>query len=327
MSLNGQHWMLTPWRHVELVHATQKPLVSPDIVKHSMNRGLLSTFAMPNFIVKCGITSTSHLDLLAVWNEPIEDTASSDAGANRERNDRAYQVKISEPAGYAGRPDHAPEGEFIRTGGFFNDLVEKKIHEFNDTRYRRIEYHFDATTKFREFMPTDVLTELVGTERVPTDKNIKVTGSTLRTWVPSSAPPPAPEVLYVVPTFGWVRGKDQDRVTSWRRGGGLRVYLNRPWNVTGYGEMLAVVVPSASFADDPMTAPATQPLKNFVTQWGNDPVWLSPFVSGVSLKRTNFRWRAPRPTPPAHGCRRLRRRPNPISRSACSTVTNLPHPE
>jgi hypothetical protein len=329
MSLRGQHWMLTPWRHVDLVHATQRPLVAPDIVKHTMNRGLRSTFAMPTFLARCGISSTSHLDLLAVWNEPTEDTTSPAAGANRERNDRAYQVKISEPAGYAGRPDYLPEGDLIRTGGFFSDRVEKKIHEFHDTRYRRIEYHFDATTKFREFMQRDILTNPVGADpddRVPTDEHIKVTGSTLRTWVPSSAPPPAPEVLYVVPTFGWVRGKDQDTLTSWRRGGGLRVYLNRPWNVTGYGEMLAVVVPSAAFAGDPMTSPATQPLKNFVTQWGNDPVWLSPFVSGVSPKRASFPLArtAPDPTgawlppfaPPAES-----------DQDGAFPVTDLPHPE
>jgi hypothetical protein len=289
MALNGQHWMLTPWRHIELVHATQKPLVAPDIVKHNVDRGFASTFAMPHFVVKCGITSTSHLDLLAVWNEPTEAVNVNAAGANRERNDRAFAVKISEPKGYAGKADYKLEGtDLIRTGGFFDDLVDKKIHEFNDTRYRRIEYRFEATTKFREFMPATILTELVGGNLETTDKNIKVSGDTLRTWIPSSAPPPAPEVLYVVPTFGWVRAENEGKKTSWRRGGGLRVYLDRPWNQSGYGEMLAVVVPSASFTDDPMTTPSAQPLKNFVTQWGNDPIWLSPFVTGVAPKRTNF---------------------------------------
>ena len=68
-----------------------------------------------------------------------------------------------------------------------------------------------------------------------------------------------------------------------------------------------------------MTAPATQPLKNFVTQWGNDPMWLSPFVSGVAPKRDELPAGAhARPTPPAHGCRRLRRRPKPTSRPARS---------
>jgi hypothetical protein len=289
MSLEGQHWMLTPWRHIELVHATQKPLVAPDIVKHTVTRWPAKTFALPNFVVKCGISSTSHLDLLAVWNEPTEDVNDGAAGANRERNDRAFAVKITEPKGYAGKADYHLEGtDLISAGGVFHDLVGSKIHEFHDTRYRRIEYRFEATTKFREFMPANILTEPVGDKVEPTDKNIKVSGQTLRTWIPSSAPPPAPAILYVVPTFGWVRAEGEGKKTTWRRGGGLRVYLDRPWNQSGYGEMLAVVVPSASFTDDPMTTPATQPLKNFVTQWGNDPIWLSPFVAGVAPRPANF---------------------------------------
>jgi hypothetical protein len=286
---NGQHWMLTPWRNVELVHAVQRPLITPEILKHTVNRAFLATNARPNFVVTCSIKSTNHLDVLAKWNEPTEDVNKKPAGDNRARTDHAFAVKITDDKSYAGGHEYqllAPD--LIRTGGFFNDRVQPKIHEFNDTRYRRIEYWFDATTKFREFMPPSVLTETVNGKTVPTDKNIKVTGDKVRTWIPSSAPPPAPEVLYVVPTFGWVRSFDQPNKSSWRRGGGLRVYMNRPWNVSGYGEMLAVVLPSAAFTGDPSLAPASQPLKNFVTQWGNDPIWLSSFVAGAAPKRSNF---------------------------------------
>jgi hypothetical protein len=52
--------------------------------------------------------------------------------------------------------------------------------------------------------------------------------------------------------------------------------------------MLGVVLPAATFAGDPNSDPAAQPLKNYVTQWGNDPIWLSPFVSGVAPKRADF---------------------------------------
>ena len=160
-----------------------------------------------------------------------------------------------------------------------------KVHEFHDTRYRRIEYWLEATTKFREFMPANLLT-VGGT--TPTEENIKVVGPKVRTWVPSSAPPPAPEVLYIMPTFGWVRSGNATSKSSWRRGGGLRVYLNRPWNISGFGEMLAVVLPGAGFTGDPNITPTEQPLKNFVTRWGNDPIWQSPFVPGVAPKHTNF---------------------------------------
>jgi hypothetical protein len=288
MALNGQHWMLTPWRNIELVHATQKPLITPEVMKIVVNRPLRATFALPNFVSPCSIKSTNHLDLLAQWNEPLEDVKKN-SGENRARTDHAFAIKITDAKSYAGNAEYQLAGkDLIRAGGLFHDLIEKRVHEFNDTRYRRIEYWLDATTKFREFMPANVLTELVNGTPEPTDKNIKVTGPKARTWIPSSAPPPAPEVLYVVPTYGWVRSSDQTKKTSWRRGGGLRVYLNRPWNASGYGEMLGVVLPSASFADDPMTDPSSQPLKNFVTQWGNDPIWLSSFVAGASPKRSNF---------------------------------------
>ena len=83
-------------------------------------------------------------------------------------------------------------------------------------------------------------------------------------------------MLYVVPTFGWTTHTDaQGKQTRWRHGGGLRVYLDRPWNASGYGEMLAVVLPKAGFAGDPNTEPAGKPYKKFVTQWGNDPIWES----------------------------------------------------
>jgi hypothetical protein len=75
---------------------------------------------------------------------------------------------------------------------------------------------------------------------------------------------------------------------SWRRGAGLRVYLNRPWNVSGYGEMLGVVLAPASFRGDPTEEPAAAPYKNFVTQWANDPIWASPFENGVGPRRTDF---------------------------------------
>ncbi len=287
-ALNGQHWMLTPWRQIDLVHAVQRPLITPEIQEISVNRPLAATFALPTFVTTCSIKSTAHLDLLAAWNEPSEDTRRP-AGANVARTDHAFAIKITTPKSYAGIAEYQLVGpDLVRAGGVFHDLVQKKMHHFNDTRYRRIEYHLEATTQFREFMPARVLTETGNGNPEATDKNIKGTGPTARTWIPNSAPPPAPEVLYVVPTFGWERSNEAGKQSSWRRGGGLRVYLNRPWNASGYGEMLAVVLPSASFAGDPSTQPAKQPLKNFVTQWGNDPIWKSPFIPGAAPRRKHF---------------------------------------
>lgn len=92
----------------------------------------------------------------------------------------------------------------------------------------------------------------------------------------------------MLPTFAWMRDQDGAGNAVSERRGGLRVYLGRPWNVSGYGEMLAVMLPSPGFTGDPETSPAGHPLKNYVTQWGADPVWDSPIVSGIAPRQSDF---------------------------------------
>jgi hypothetical protein len=298
LARRGQHWMFTPWRTLELVHAVQKPLLAPEM-QITIERDLGATWAVPDFVAEVSLKSTDRLDLRAEWHEPTEDVAKAASGEDRARTDTAFAVKITDEKSYAsilddpsftGIPDHEIIGpDRIRAGGVLRDRVPAKRHEFHDTRYRRIDYWLEATTRFREYMPTDVLTKKQGGKTVPSDEQIKVVGRRVTTWIPSSAPPPAPEVLYTVPTFGWIRTDDgQGGKRSWRRGAGLRVYLNRPWNASGYGEMLAVVLAPASFDGDPTAEPASVPYKNFITQWGNDPVWASPFVSGIGPARGDF---------------------------------------
>lgn len=286
MALNGQHWMLSPWREVDLVHAVQKPLIIPEISQLQVRRELTKTHAHITYLTTCSLKSTDHLDLLAQWHEPGEDPATN-APIDQPRKDNAFKIKITRDQTFGGTNDYQVASVDKIWVGQANDKLFK-VHEFNDTRYRRIEYWQDATTAFREFLPASLLTKMGPSGPEDTDENIKVTGPLARTWIPNSAPPPAPHVLYVVPTFGWVRSQQEGKASSWRRGGGLRVYLEGPWNVTGYGEMLAVVIPPADFAGDPNAEPKSQPFKNFVTQWGNDPIWKSPFVADTAPRANNF---------------------------------------
>lgn len=291
LARNGQHWMLTPWRNIELIHAVQRPLITPEMKNLTVERRASQTFSQPVFTATCSIASTDRVDLRAIWNEPFDDAPGKETG-NHARIDHAFSVKITDAKSYNAFPDYIPAGnDLIAINNNPNAPVGvhdlpfgKKFHEFHDTCYRRIEYWLEATSKFREFMTSGLLLD----EGRPTEEHIRVVGPRVRTWIPASAPPPAPEVLYVVPTFGWVRSADESSRKSWRRGGGLRVYLNRPWNASGYGEMLAVVLPRADFIGDPSEKPASPWMKNFVTQWGNDPIWLSPFVPGVAPKLANF---------------------------------------
>ena len=94
------------------------------------------------------------------------------------------------------------------------------------------------------------------------------TGNAITLDLPSTARPAPPQVAWVVPTFGWT---DQTsnlglQHTRTRGGGGLRVFLERPWYSSGIGEQLAVVL-----ATGPVAAGDHQ-LRDLVTQLGTDPV-------------------------------------------------------
>lgn len=90
--------------------------------------------------------------------------------------------------------------------------------------------------------------------------------------VPASARPIAPQIAYVIPTFGWQRQTQSNLKRSVRFGGGLRVYLERPWFSSGDGELLGITFHHK--IDQDWTDQAEQnSWKPFITRWGNDPIW------------------------------------------------------
>ena len=294
IALAGQLWALTPWREIELVHATQRPLLRPRLDALSLRpRAIGDTHVAPIITATVSLRSTARVDLQAEWHEP-QPSANATGGDDVRRTDHAFNVKITDPSRYhtplediasSGRAEHTIEGEDRIGIGGKSDLAIGRQHELGDTRYRRIEYWLEGTTRFREFLPSGLLTVPTPDGPVPTEARINVVGERVRTWVRNSAPPPAPKVLYLMPTFGWTRATDADgRHTSWRRGGGLRIYLDGPWNESGYGEMLAVTLLPRTATGD-----ANDALwRGTVTQWANDPAWKSPFVKGMCPTSADF---------------------------------------
>jgi hypothetical protein len=128
-----------------------------------------------------------------------------------------------------------------------------------------------ATSRFREYMPFDIRSDAT---------RLSVESPRASVWVPSSSPPPAPAIRYIVPTFGWRTSHDGKRL--WRSGGGLRVWLDRPWFGSGANEMLAVLLPRGT--DDPQLSDA----KNYVSQWGADPVWRGRNIASIAPPRSAF---------------------------------------
>ena len=79
--------------------------------------------------------------------------------------------------------------------------------------------------------------------------------------IPSAARPQSPKVMYVIPTHRW----QSQALSSTGEGGGLRVYLDRPWFDTGVGQLLGVVL-------DPQHNTPSTALAPYTTRWGFDPI-------------------------------------------------------
>ena len=266
--LKGQHWMFTPWREIEMIHAVQKPLKMPAFDKISLDRSLGELDAVINISTPLSGRSTARLDLNATWNEPEDNAIEIDAKSaplNREHAAHVSQTAIARLDGFGS-----------------NYSLDTVSHPFPDTRYRRVKYRMEAVTRFKEFFETAIRID---------ENQQKIVTEPETQWVRNSAPPPAPGILYVIPTFGWFRTAGNNPGS--KRTGGVRVYLDRPWMVTGYNEMLAVILPNPDDVDFNGDTAANRP---FVTQWGRDPIRVSADITTNSPKSSTFRlakWHGP----------------------------------
>lgn len=259
----GGHWMITPARLLTLVHAVQQPLGHPrfdTLSAYRQENG--ATAAVFQGLLLVHGRSTTKVDLLAEWEEPVDrlEELGPRVVEGKATADEIPLIDLAE--GLIRIPSRAePIGIYDprRDEVQFNADAHPR-HEFGDTKHRVVRYRPVSTSRFREYFPPDV------------PGGLTRAGDEVVVDVPSSARPEAPRVLYVLPTFGWERQAETNLIAS-HRSGALRVYLDRPWFSSGADELLGVLYTS-------MLQPATpreerQRLGPYVTQWGYDPVHLS----------------------------------------------------
>ena len=244
-SQQGRAWMLTPWSQLTLVHAVEKPLEPPvievpavGVPNTGVQRFVGETFAVLSGVVQNHAKSTGRLDVEATWSEPVDDVlqpAPDTLAGNAHVGD--FQLLPSEDACRIDRDDAPASGT--------QPPKHELRHEFKDTKHRNVTYQATATTRFREYFPPVITNDRT---------LITHTGPEALLNIPSSRRPDPPDLLYVVPTWTFdeqtVRGlavpNRQQRLASTllrtRSGGGLRVYMNRPWWSSGEGELLGVVL-------------------------------------------------------------------------------------
>lgn len=236
----GRHWMITPWQPLTLVHAVEKPLGQPviEVPPDGVQRNAGETFAVLSGKIANHAKSTGRLDIDAAWTEPIDDLAQPDPSTIDGQGHVAdFQLEATENSCGIGRDDIPASGA--------NQPVHKVRHEFHNTKHRYVTYTATATTRFREYFPSEITND-------PSLITSPGPGVTLD--VPSSRRPDPPAVLYVVPTWTWdertvpgllAPGRARRPASTFlrkRTGGGLRVYLDRPWYSSGADELLGVVL-------------------------------------------------------------------------------------
>jgi hypothetical protein len=243
--------------------------------------------------------SSAQIDLHADWTEPVDDV-NQPTWQVVNRTAHVETIPLADlREGYLSAPGldfrlvgyYDPENDqiaFVRFGDrggpldegfgtFFSDAAPR--HQFNDAKRRKIAYTAVATSRYREYFPTDAAQEEAGLE--PLDFTRR--SEPVVVDVPASARPLAPSVAYVLPTFGWQRQFESNVKRSVRFGGGLRVYLHRPWFSSGEGELLGIALWSG--ANGPLNEANRDKFKAHFTQWGMDPIWktanlaFAPFTS------------------------------------------------
>ncbi len=251
--------------------------------------------------------STEKVDIFAEWTDPIDDISKPRFAADPNSEAHTAQVdevpiRSMEEDFITVKPGSKNERAvayfdrdhdllcFVRKGDSLGNLLSPDLkgskeiwrdaaprHHLNDTKHHRISYHAVATSRFRDYFPAG---QAGGFTRESDPIVVDV---------PASARPTPPQIAYVVPTFGWQRQTETNLKRSVRYGGGLRVYLERPWFSSGEGELLGVTL--YVLDGKPID---NEKWKSLVTQWGGDPIWqtdplfltvpqLSNFASHVAL--------------------------------------------
>ncbi len=259
LAADGRSWLHLPFRTLTLVHAVQQPLEipvipGPDGLKISPDKKLGATSATLEGRVEIDAKSTGKIDLEASWVDPFDDLGKP--AYNPATDVLSREMQVAEVVA------HDAANDQLGING-----IE---HALGDTKYHKVTYAATGTTRYREYFPA----------ATPRDDLIRPTPAESGTQpaedakfeldIPNSARPDAVKPLYAVPVVSWSESEAAGIITRVRQGGGLRLYMERPWFSSGAGELLGAVLRPAKYA---ALGEEWRTLRKFVSEWGMDPIW------------------------------------------------------
>ena len=298
---DSQHTMVTPYAEIELVHATSIAERSDFTTAVTPRRGAGESAAGLVTTVAVDPRTVDAFEMRATWQEEL-DQGPDGLPVTVTRSATVYSHRLP-PDAAAALPAIAGDAFGRHQLALDSDALGLPRHELGTTGHRTVTYRPTATTRFTDCYPP-------GSVRV---------GEGLSAEVPilsTVAPPPPvvsdvvpsqivfsqgqerfdPDVLVLVPAVGTPPPDELPGEAGWtkatqlRTGGGIRVYLDRPWFVSGSGEMLGVVLgdPSLSVQPVPGSQPGNwayaenNPVPQLISQVGQDPIRLTPGVQPLT---------------------------------------------
>ncbi len=249
---SGRNWLQLPYRELALVHAVQQPLAIPQF--NTLNiapaRDVGETAISLAGQLAIDGKSTGKVDVWAAWTDPFDDPAKPAYNAASDVTSQEMHVAELRMA-----EDSDDEFDFTATR-----------HTIGDLKYHRVTYTPLATTRFREYFPAAITADPLNLRRpLATEAPLPIELD-----VPNAQRPDAPNLLYTLPIFRWTQTDAANVITRERRGGGLRVYMERPWFSSGAGELLAALVRLPGISP---TGERAQTLSKYTSEWGMDPLW------------------------------------------------------
>jgi hypothetical protein len=352
LAISGQHWMVSPSRIFELIHAVQQPVDAPIIEELIPDRDFNTSYALINTRFNIHGESTEKVEFQAKWTEPLDDGISVKIKEKQGRNNISdilinyhddivtkgtipkpeelekppidnlplsphmrFKVQTKKQFETEPQPKARKVNELFKTQNLaFKQIKKMKVsaqtnlvqrvkydiesvkfgfvkqmnlrllpleHHFGDSKHRWVDYKLLASSRYREYFDKILKNNLqLNTYRESEWKK--------RINILSSVRPKAPVIDYIIPTFEWRKTQTNDAIRHQRLGGGLRIYLKRPWFSSGEDEMLAVVLPDSKSNIMALASPGSN-YTNIYTHWGIDPILYGIKPQDVSPHPNDFR--------------------------------------
>jgi hypothetical protein len=240
----SRHWMTTPWRTLNLVHAVQQPLFEPsldlaDIENGSFKRQNGATAAELAGRVKMDGASTASLDLAAEWEDVVDDPALGPLGdvhnLIRPARASAFKIVLPEPFATPWADEIQPWLQAADTDGgqewntvIFSsrenpergsaDLLRRSadpaltVQERNRLAAAAVQLEGFRSHEFGDTKYRRVSYQMIAASRfreyfdpsLPVEQGLR-RGNLVTVDMLNSATPPAPVVLDIVPIVRWER--------------------------------------------------------------------------------------------------------------------------